>query len=71
MEKNFSYREVMICQADNGVIVREKNNNCFGSREFVFNDMKDLKAFIGRNFLDDEAIKKLEAAKNAKPHKEK
>lgn len=66
------YREVTILQVDNGVIVREKRADTFGSTEWVFNDKKDLTDFINDNFVDAEEVAQMEDEKNKKAeHNEK
>ena len=66
-------KTITIYQSGNGVIVRPEEEG-FRDRlttvneSLVFNDMRDLKAFIGRHFFDAEAAKKLEAKEL---HKEK
>jgi len=54
------YRQITILQTENGVICREKRADSFGSKEFVFNDKKDLFDFIGDNFVDAEEVAQLE-----------
>ncbi|MCK4870771.1 MAG: hypothetical protein KAS93_06650 [Gammaproteobacteria bacterium] len=73
------YKEVKLIQTKNGICVVESRIDCLGSRQWVFSEMKDLKAFIGKNFLDAKAAEKLEAKALAaekkllsrKAHKEK
>ena len=64
------YRELTILQAENGVIIREKRADNFGSKEFVFNDKKDLTDFINDNFVDAEEVAQMEDETNQPEHKE-
>jgi len=73
MEKSTT---ITIYQSGNGVIVRPSEEGFRDQAQLigeslVFNDMKELKAFIGKHFIDAEAAKRLEAAENKKEHKEK
>lgn len=65
------YKEMTVVQVQNGISVRMRNENGFGDLEWVFSDAKEFKTFIGKQFLDAEAVKKLEAEEKKAEHKEK
>ena len=66
-----AFKEMQVVQVENGISVREKCNNSFGTKEWVFSDIKEFKSFMGKQFLDAEAIKKIEAQQAKVEHKEK
>lgn len=69
--KNIPDREMKIRQSQNGIIVTEVRSESFGHNEWVFSDMKDLKAFIGKNFIDAKGAEKLKLKEAAAEEKRK
>jgi len=60
-EKVVPFKEIKLRQTLNGIVVTEPRIDGFGTKEWVFSEMKDLKAFIGKNFLDAKTVEKLMA----------
>jgi len=62
-----AFKELRVFQVKNGIAVRAQSAIGQYKDEWVFSDIEELKTFIGDNFLDAAAIKKL----NIPEHTEK